>query len=129
MYVVFELHQDGDCYLKYLVKRIDLASVSIQEYCNIYPDKVILIQGKAYLNGDLVSLQHKLTSFCPRITIDFPEIVEKAKDLACRVETYSEDGDGKPVYTLDIYGNAYYICETDGTSFDLNDLINGYGSF
>ena len=139
MYLVLELHKDGDDYLKYIVRRVDPHVIfqdreyyapkrKLGDYCNLYKDKVVLFKSKAYLNGEVVSNDHQLSGFIPRITVDNDQ-VEKLEALHYMVETYKTDEDGKDIFQLNIYGNVYYICETDGLDFDINKLIAGYGSF
>ena len=134
MHVIFLLHQDGDCYLKYLVDKIFVEEKTIEEYCELYKDHPVLYQNKAYLNGEVISEDHQLTNFCPKIIISSKTVdkVKAIKDLEWRLESYSDnnnDDDESQIYQVDVYGNAYYVCETDGTKFDINNMIDGYGSF
>lgn len=130
MYVIFSLHQDGDSYLKYLVDRIDLQPKLIQEYCQVYPDKIIVFNDKTYFNGDVVSsqCQRYLSSLCPKILIDSCAI-DKVKSKYY-VDDFDVNGETWPY--IYIYGDVYFIFETDGSPESLktfNCLITGYGSF
>ena len=132
MYVVLELHQDGDGYLKYRLDRIDVSSPRkynvdgvekqlteeeiIEDYCNSYEDKIVLFNGKAYLNNKVISEDHDLEFSPAKITVD-KEHVEKLISLEYCVDDYQHG-------EVNIYGSVYYIFETDGTKSDIKSRIS-----
>ena len=128
MHVVCELHKDGDGYLKYLVKKIFLDPKTFQEYCDMYKDRIVIFQDKAYLNGEIISEDLALDEYLIKIEEKNVHKIKAIKELNDRYE-YFFNREGKIDHELYVYGNMYYICETDGLDLDINRLIYGYGSF
>ena len=127
MYLLLVLHIDSDDYLKYLLERIDLESsddlTCLNKYSQEYPDHPILFNGKAYLAGQVISENHQLSRYDPTIQLDEAVVLTLPSHLNQRISSV----EGK--YYLRVYGNIYYLCQTDGKSFDINKMIWGYGSF
>lgn len=129
MHVILLLICDGDGYLKYLLESIFIEHKTIEEYCAEYPDRPIIFHDKVYLNNEVIATQLKIDwhSPCPRLFIDHDAVkkVKAIEDLKQRMDWYNHDEKKSKVYQLDIYKNVYYICETDGRSFDINQLLCG----
>ena len=135
MHVVVILHEDGDSYLKYLVDKIFLDQKTIEDYAKMYPNRIVIYQGKGYLNGQLVSTNPCLQSFPARINVD-SEMIDFITDNNYYVDDfgYAEgashwDSPDDNLNSINVFGNVYYVVDTDGTNFELNEKIHGYGSF
>lgn len=134
MLVLLSLYQDSDKYLKYFLERIDLRHYSIQQYCTWYHNKVILFCGAAYLNRELISSNHRLTNFHPKIVIDDHMLnrITSIPNLCTaldfnfnihNIDAASAQLDRDWIGYLPICDHTYYLFETTGTNFEIHGLV------
>lgn len=127
MYVIFSLFEDNDR-LRYLLDRIevDVGPTTISDLSFFYLNNLLLFQGDVYLNGEVISSNHELTLYHHEVAIwgEGVDKVKAIKDLSWQCHYYCEDASGKKLYYCGLHDKqVYYVCETDGESFDINKLI------
>lgn len=128
MHLILSLGRDDNSRLKYIVDKIFVESKSIEEFCKIYKDTLIIYQGKVYLNGEVISENYKLKDEYPYIMIhsNFCYKVTNYPGLEHH-DSYCEAMDnGEYNHCFCICSNVYYIREIDViniTNFDINDIL------
>lgn len=125
MHAIFSLFTDND-HLRYLLDRIEVNQTTIEDLSLDYQDKLLLFQGNVYLNGEIISSNHELTLHHHEVAIrnEGVDKVKAIKDLSWQCNLYCEDASEEKIYYCSLYGKqVYYVCESNGHSFEINNLI------
>ena len=118
MHVLLRLSTDGDCYLIYNLAKILQEEKTIEYWTDLYKNKVIIYQGKGYLNGEIISERQDLDQGCPAIFVKPDKFKDVSRVPGLGIDVYDDERQEYKIY-IGLLGNVYYLMQTDGNKFEL----------